>query len=154
MNPRIEYYQGDRMDDNAPVIGFIHNISKNQMKYLKSRIAEFDLGKEVRYIMMIYDNPDCSQEDLVTFYGESKANIAKSLKKLEDEGYITRKTNPENRRKYMLKTTPKADELVPKVRQISLDWESEVGIDEADYELKAKLREIAVNGMKLVEEIQ
>ena len=78
------------MDNNAPIIGLIHNISKNQMKYLNSRIADFNLGKEVRYIMMIYDNPNCSQEDLVTYYGESKANIAKSLKKLEDDGHITR----------------------------------------------------------------
>ncbi|WP_407392968.1 MarR family winged helix-turn-helix transcriptional regulator [Methanobrevibacter sp.] len=139
------------MDNNAPVIGFIHNISKNQMKYLNSRISDFNLGKEVRYIMMIFDNPNCSQEDLVAFYGESKANIAKSLKKLEDDGYITREVNPENRRKYMLKTTPKANELVPKVRQISLDWESEVGINEEDEEFKQKLREIAIRGMKLIE---
>ena len=137
--------------DNAPLIGWIHNISKNQIRYLNTRISEFNLGKEVRYIMMIYDNPNCSQDDLVNSYGESKANVAKALKKLEDEGYITREVNPKNRRKYMLKTTLKADELVPKVRQISLDWEKEVGIDEDDVELKEKIKQIAINGMKLVE---
>ena len=137
--------------DSAPLIGWIHNISKNQIRYLNSRISEFNLGKEVRYIMMVHDNPDCSQDDLVNSYGESKANVAKALKKLEDEGYITRKVNPENRRKYMLKTTVKANELVPKVRQISMDWEKEVGIDEEDVELKEKIKQIAINGMKLVE---
>ncbi len=137
--------------DNAHLIGWIHNISKNQIRYLNTRISEFNLGKEVRYIMMIYDNPNCSQDDLVNSYGESKANVAKALKKLEDEGYITREVNPKNRRKYMLKTTLKADELVPKVRQISLDWEKEVGIDEDDVELKEKIKQIAINGMKLVE---
>lgn len=137
--------------DNAPLIGWIHNISKNQIRYLNSRISEFNLGKEVRYVMMVYDNPCCSQDDLVNYYGESKANVAKALRKLEEDGYITREVNPENRRKYMLKTTPKADELIPKVRQISLDWEKEVGIDEEDMELKEKIRQIAINGMKLVE---
>ena len=99
---------------------------------------------------MVYDNPGCSQDDLVNMYGESKANIAKSLKKLEDNEYIKREVNPENRRKYMLKTTSKADELVPKVRQISKKWEMEVGIDEMDEEFREKLKSIAINGMKLI----
>jgi DNA-binding MarR family transcriptional regulator len=142
--------QNDEIFENSPIIALIHNISKNQIKYLSSQIAEYDLGKEVRYIMMIYDNPCCSQDDLVNIYGESKANIAKSLRKLEDEGYIEREVNPQNRRKYMLKTTSKSDELVPLVREISRNWEKEVGIDSSDEEFREKLRMIAVNGMKLI----
>ncbi len=137
--------------DNAPLIGLIHNISKNQIKYLNSRIQELNLNREVRYLMMIYDNPNCSQDDLVNIYGESKANMAKSLKKLEEQEYIVREVNPNNRRKYMLKTTKKADELVPKIRQISLEWEEKVGINREDYELKEKIRKIAINGMNLID---
>ena len=146
-----EYTQG--IIDNSPFIAWVHNLSKNQMKYLKNKIAEYDLDHEVRYIMMIYENPNISQEDLVIMSGQSKGNIAKALKKLENEGYIEREINPDNRRKYMLKTTSKGDELVPKVRQISKDWEKEVGITEEDYELKKRLKEIAINGMRLVEDL-
>ena len=138
-----EYTQG--IMDNSPFIAWVHNLSKNQMKYLKNKIAEYDLDHEVRYIMMIYENPNISQDDLVIMSGQSKGNIAKALKKLEDEGYIEREINPDNRRKYMLKTTSKGDELVPKVRQISKDWEKEVGITEEDNELKKRLKEIAIN---------
>lgn len=133
---------------DAPFIALIHNISKNQLKYLMSRIGEYGLGREIRYVMMVYDNPGCSQDDLVNIYGESKANVAKALRKLEDEGFIEREVNPDNRRKYMLRATSKAEELVPKVRQISKDWEREVGIDELDLEFKEKLRQIAINGMR------
>lgn len=139
----------EKIFQDAPFIALIHNISKNQIKYLKSRIEEYDLGREIRYVIMVYDNPGCSQDDLVNIYGESKANVAKALRKLEDEGFIKREVNPDNRRKYMLKATSKAEELVPKVRQISKDWEREVGIDEFDFELKEKLRQIAINGMRL-----
>ena len=107
----------------------------------------------MRYIMAIYDNPGFSQDDLVNLFGQSKASIAKSLKKLEDEGYITREVNPQNRRKYLLKTTPKANEVVPKIRQISRDWEKKVGITDEDHEFKEKLKEIAIKGMKLTEEL-
>ncbi len=138
--------------NNSPFIAWIHNISLNQQKYMKSKIKDFDFDHNMRYIIFIYDNPNCSQEDIVNMFGQSKGNIAKVLRKFEDDGYIERKTNPQNRRKYMLNTTKKGSEIVPKIRQISKDWEVEVGITDEDLELKKRIMEIAVNGMRLVEE--
>ncbi|WP_407416221.1 MarR family winged helix-turn-helix transcriptional regulator [Methanobrevibacter sp.] len=140
------------INDNSPIIAWIHNISLNQQKYLKSKIKDYDFGHNVRYLMFIYDNPNCSQEDLVNMFCQSKGNIAKILKKFEDEGYIKREINPQNRRKYMLNTTDKANELIPEFRKISKDWDSAVGLTDEDEEFKNRLKEIAVNGMKLLEE--
>ena len=145
-----DIFQG--IKDKSPFIAWIHNISLNQQKYMKMKCNDLDLGHDVRYIMFIYDNPGCSQEDLVSMFGQSKGNIAKILKKFEDDGFIEREINPENRRKYMLNTTDKGNELVPKFRQISLDWEKEVGITDLDADLKKRLAEIAVNTIKLIEE--
>ena len=146
-----DYVQG--IWDNSPFIAWIHNISKNQMRYLNSQIKDLNLGHEMRFIMGIYDNPGMSQDDLVNMFGQSKANVAKAVKKLEDRGYIQREVNPENRRKYMLRTTSKGDELVPKLRKISKEWEAEVGITDEDYELKQRIKEIAINGMKLTDNL-
>ena len=118
--------------ENAPFIAWIHNLSK--------------------YIMIIYENPNSSQDDLVNFSGQSKGNIAKIVKKLEDMGYVERKVNPNNRRKYMLKTTSKANDIVPKIRKVSKEWEIEVGITHDDEELKQRIKEISINSMKLVGE--
>ncbi|WP_405304421.1 MarR family winged helix-turn-helix transcriptional regulator [Methanobrevibacter sp.] len=143
-----ESYEG--IYDSSPFIAWIHNLSKNQMRYLNSKIDELNLGHEMRFIMMIYDNPNISQDNLVNISGQSKASIAKSLKKLEDQGYIKRDVNPDNRRKYMLNTTQKGDEIVPKIRQISKDWEKKVGITDEDIELRKRIKEIAIKGMELV----
>ena len=142
------------INDNSPIIAWIHNISLNQQKYLKSKIKDYDFGHNVRYLMFIYDNPNCSQEDLVNMFCQSKGNIAKILKKFEDGGYIKREINPQNRRKYMLNTTDKANELIPEFRQISKDWDRAVGLTDKDEEFKNRLREIAINGMKLLEDSQ
>ncbi|WP_296887907.1 MarR family winged helix-turn-helix transcriptional regulator [uncultured Methanobrevibacter sp.] len=142
------------INDNSPIIAWIHNISLNQQKYLKSKIKDYDFGHNVRYLMFIYDNPNCSQEDLVNMFCQSKGNIAKILKKFEDGGYIKREINPQNRRKYMLNTTDKANELIPEFRQISKDWDRAVGLTDEDEEFKKRLREIAINGMKLLEDSQ
>ena len=142
----------DEIFKNAPFIAFIHNMSKNQLKYLNSRLNDLNLGHDIRYIMIVYENPGISQEDLVNISGQSKGNIAKIVRKLEDEVYIKREVNPENRRKYMLKTTSKANELVPKIRQISKDWERDVGLTPADDDLKQRIKEISINSMKLIGE--
>ena len=144
-----EIYQA--ISKKSPIIAWIHNISLNQEKYMKTKFKQLNLGHDVRYIMFIYDNPNCSQEDLVGMFGQSKGNIAKVLKKLEDNDYIKREINPENRRKYMLTTTQKGDELVPKYRQYSRQLEKEVGITDEDEELKKRIKEIAINAIKLVE---
>ena len=138
--------------DSSPFIAWIHNISLNQQKYMKSKFNELDLGHDVRYIMFIYDNPGCSQDDLVNMFGQSKGNIAKTLRKLEDQGFIQREVNPENRRKYMLNTTEKGRNLVPEYRKISKEWEMEVGITEEEIELKKRIKEIAIKGMNLIED--
>ena len=138
------------INKDSPLIAWIHNISLNQQKYMKSKIKNYDFGHNVRYLMFIYDNPDCSQEDLVNMFGQSKGNIAKILKKFEDDGFIERDVNPQNRRKYMLNTTDKANELVPKFRQISKEWELEVGITDDDWQFKKRLEEIAIRGMEII----
>ena len=144
-----ESFQG--MTKNSPFIAWIHNISLNQQKYIKSKFKDLNLGHDVRYIMFIYDNPNCSQEDLVNMFSQSKGNIAKVLKKLDDLGYIKREINPENRRKYMLNTTEKGNDLVPKFRQVSKEWEKEVGITDDDVELKKRIMDIAINSMRITE---
>ena len=138
------------INKDSPLIAWIHNISLNQQKYMKSKIKNYDFGHDVRYLMFVYDNPDCSQEDLVNMFAQSKGNIAKILKKFEDEGFIERKVNSQNRRKYMLNTTDKANELVPKFRKISKEWELEVGITDEDWEFKKRLEEIAIRGMEII----
>ena len=140
------------MTKSSPFAAWIHNISLNQQKYMKSKFKDnYNLGHDVRYIMFIYDNPNCSQEDLVNMFSQSKGNMAKVLKKLEDAGFIRRKINPENRRKYMLNTTEKGAELVPKFREASKEWEKEVGITDDDHEFIKRIQEIAINAMNLVE---
>ena len=143
-------FQG--IKNKSPFIAWIHNISLNQQKYMNSKIKDLDIGHDIRYIMFIYDNPDCSQEDIVNMFAQSKGNIAKVLRKLEDKGYIKRETMMENRRKYKLSTTEKGNQLIPKYMEISREWEEKVGISDYDISFKRKLMEIAINGMKLMEE--
>ncbi|MBR3139257.1 MAG: hypothetical protein IKF11_00105, partial [Methanobrevibacter sp.] len=58
-----ESFQG--IIDKSPLIAWIHNISLNQQKYMKTKMLGLDFSHDLRYIIFIYDNPNCSQDDLV-----------------------------------------------------------------------------------------
>ena len=46
---------------------------------------------------------------------------------IEEEGYITREVNPENRRKNQIFITPKGKELTEKIIKYNLEWEEQMG---------------------------
>ena len=51
---------------------------------------------------------------------QSKGTVAKTLRKLEDKGYIERIINKDNRRKYILKLTKKGEEVITGIIQSDL----------------------------------
>ncbi len=129
--------------DSMPFTALIHHISKNKLKYSMKNPNHIDMLHEGRYLMQIHEKKNLSQDDLANFFGQSKGTIAKALKKLEDKGYVERKTEENNRRKYLLKITKKGEELAILLRKEMNEWEELVGIDKLDDETKNKLRRIA-----------
>ena len=61
--------------NTSPFIAWIHNISLNQQKYIKSRLKDLNLGHDVRYVMFIYDNPNC----YVAVYDVQDKDLSKGL---------------------------------------------------------------------------
>ena len=82
-----------------------------------------------------------TQHDLVELFKVSGAYIAKLLRKFEDNGYIARKEDPENRRKKLVKLTDdgikKTDELI----EVIQNWEDKVTAGISEDEIKT-LKEI------------
>ena len=75
-------------------------------------IRKFQLsGPQGRYLRRIFENPGISQEDLSKYYQVDKGAIAKSVRRMEELGYIRREQNPEDRRAYCLFPTEKAREF-------------------------------------------
>ena len=129
--------------DSMPFIALIHHISRNKLKYSMKNPNHIDMVHEGRYLMEIHKRKNLSQDDLANTFGQSKGTIAKALRKLEDKGYVERKIDENNRRKYILKTTQKGEELAILLTKDFEEWEKNVGIDRLDEETKDQLRQIA-----------
>ncbi|WP_458455765.1 MarR family winged helix-turn-helix transcriptional regulator [Methanobrevibacter sp.] len=136
---------GEKTDkfDSMPFIALIHHISKNKLKYSLKNPNRIDMIHEGQYLMEIHERKNLSQDDLADIFGQSKGTVAKALRKLEDKGYVERKIDDNNRRKYILNTTEKGEELAILLKKDLNKWEELVGIDKLDDTTKDKLREIA-----------
>lgn len=53
-----------------------------------------------------------------------KSNVARQLASLEEKGFITRKTDPEDRRSLLVYPTNKAIAVLPQIRAVLEEWES------------------------------
>lgn len=138
--------------DSMPFIALIHHISKNRLKYTLKNPNRIDLIHEGRYLLAIHNKKNLSQDDLATTFGQSKGTIAKALRKLEDQKYVERKIDENNRRKYILNTTKKGEELAILLKKEMDEWEEQVGIDKLDETAKNQLRQIARKSEEILEE--
>ena len=83
---------------------------------------------------------------------QSKGTVAKTLRKLEDKGYIERIINKDNRQKYILKLTKKGDELIPVLKREADHWHNASGLAEVSEETMDVIRTVARKSYNLVNE--
>ena len=92
--------------------------------------------KEYSILLKIRFQGITTQNELVKMFNVSGAYIAKLLRKFEDNGYIKRKENTENRREKLVKLTEdgikKTDELIKVIE----NWENQVTARISDDELE------------------
>lgn len=94
---------------------YMHNFSiihrYSVMHHIKDMKESPVAGHTMGYIVYIHKNPGASQEDIVDFFKLNKGTVAKGIKKLLEEGYVSRKQNEADRRAYQLYLTEKGIEL-------------------------------------------
>jgi DNA-binding MarR family transcriptional regulator len=93
-----------------------------------------------------------SQEDLCDIFCQSKGTVAKTLRKLEDKGYIERIINKDNRRKYILTLTKEGEEVISVLKREMDYWHNSVGLAEVSEETMDVIRAVARKSYNLVNE--
>lgn len=75
------------------------------------------------YLLEICNHPGISQDQLANRICINKSNIARQAAALEEGGFITRRTSPEDKRVMQLYPTEKTLELLPQIRESLRGWE-------------------------------
>lgn len=137
--------------DDMSLILLMYNISQNGIKFARSKSKELTNLRDSYYLLKIYYSEiELSQEDLCDIFCQSKGTVAKTLRKLEDKGYIERIINKDNRRKYILKLTKKGEEVIPVLKREVDYCHNSVGLAKISDESMAVIRDVARKSYNLV----
>lgn len=112
------------LPDDLPFGALISIIFRTRFIFLNQQLQSFGLSAgQYPIILHLLGNQNITQETLVKKFHIDRGTIARAVKKLEHAGYITRKTDPENRRAVRLFPTEKARLVAPDLIRIDSEWE-------------------------------
>ena len=116
------------------------------------QLQEYNIGSgQFHFLMMLYRKDGVNQETLAERLHLDKATSARAIKKLEEQGFVIRKKDPNDRRNYHIHLTPKAIKLKKNIRKILSNWTDILlkGLsDEEEEQLYILLEKISQNATK------
>ncbi len=138
------FYDSNRLGD----ILFIFH--KNHKKYLNDELSRYDLSLiQALCILMIHESEELNQKDLSDGLYLTKGAITKAVKKLVSDGWVLRKRSTRDKRKYILKLTPKAEEFIPVMYEINDGWEKSMGLNDLDSQFMETFNELTLKSIDL-----
>ena len=102
---------------------WMNNISRSQAVFRHSKISADDLHPaHYAFVIGISRHPGRSQEELAKELCLNKSTVARALTLLEERGYVTRESLPNDKRQLAVHPTKKMLAVLPEIRQASHEW--------------------------------
>ena len=104
---------------------YISIIHRTGSSFLSKEFSKFNIGSgQYMYLIHLYKNDGLSQEDLTEIFNIDKGTTAKSIKKLETEGFVMRVKDKNDKRINRVYLTPKALEIKDEFLSSINAWEN------------------------------
>lgn len=128
---------------------------KSYASYLYHSTQDMDISlAEIPFLFKLSREKELAQEELANHCHKDKGAVARTLKKMEDDGLITREIDETNRRKYKVLLTKKGEELAIEIKKINKNWEDTIykKVEPlSKKELHDLLKEIGLETLKMSE---
>lgn len=134
-----------------PISKLFNIISKNQTIYLNHKLEDLNINEsQLHFLFEIYHQKEINQEKIASRCNINKGAVARSIKKLEDEGLIKREIDDNNRRQNKVSLTSKGKTVLDEAIELLDDWENYVFNDNLIEKelLQNVLKEIAVKAVE------
>lgn len=131
-------------------------ISRCEANYRTEKSTVGLAGVYHSYVLAICKNPGLPQEKLVQYLCINKSNVTRHLAHLELEGYVERRASEEDKRETLVFPTQKMFDILPEVKDITLDWNTKLadGIDEDELKLFHEILDKMLNKAIEIEEVK
>ena len=134
-----------------PVGKLVSIIAKNQTLYLNHHLGELGINSsQLHFLFEIDHQNEINQDKIASRCNIDKGSVARSIKKLEDNGLVTREVDDNNRRQKKVHITPKGEETLRQAKEKLEVWEdylfNDISIEKE--ELQIILKEIAIKAIE------
>ena len=138
------------MNEKREYIGrYISQIYRKGNSFITKETSKFGIGSgQIMFLMQLYKKDGISQEELSDILNIDKGATCRSIKKLEEEGFLIRVKDENDKRAYKLYLTEKSKNLEEKIKSVIYKWEDniskELSKEEVDF-LLSVLKKICIN---------
>ncbi len=102
----------------------VWSINKAGQLFYADRLAALGLGAgQFPVLSVLYAREGLSQEEISSYLGIDKAAVAKSVRKLLEEDYVSRGGDEADGRLKRVWLTPKAKRARPRILEVEAEWE-------------------------------
>ncbi len=102
---------------------FINITARCGKLYQSERLSEYGINDICAVILLhLFRTPGVSQENLADNAFIDKSGIARHLSRLEQNGFITRCSDENDRRSMLVFPTQKAIDVLPVIRRVYSEW--------------------------------
>ena len=110
-------------------------IDKSAVKYRSEKFKTIGLyGSDHPYILCVNRFPGISQDEISMRVIVNKSNTTRTLSRLEEDGFIIRKTNDTDKRILNVELTSKSKDIIPEILEINNSLEEYLFSDFTDEE--------------------
>nr|WP_295000445.1 MarR family transcriptional regulator [uncultured Methanobrevibacter sp.] len=137
-----------------PIGKLIAIISKNQTLYLNRHLEDFNINaSQLHFLFEISHQKEINQEQIASRCNIDKGAVARSIRKLEENGLVKRQIDNNNRRQNIISLTSKGEETLKKAIKQLDDWEEYVFNDNLikKEDLQKSLKKIAIKSIEVNE---
>ncbi|AYE34407.1 MarR family winged helix-turn-helix transcriptional regulator [Clostridium septicum] len=134
---------------NEAIGKYISEIYRNSCRFFSKEFLKLNLGVgQYIFLIQLYKRDGINQEELSELLKIDKANTARAIKRLEEEGYVIRIRCKEDKRAYNVFLTDKALDIKEEFFGILQSWENNITQPLTEEEIiivKKILKKITVN---------
>ena len=108
------------------IIASINSISRCHTLFRNRELEGILNGSHTVFVYSVMNNPGCTQDSIAQRLCLNKSTVARALATLEEQGYVNRVQDPEDKRKLLVYPTERMEKIFPRVKELAAKWRESV----------------------------
>lgn len=142
----------EKRRDNRHIGKYISQLYRKGSVFINKEVSKYDISSgQFMFLLEVYIQDGRNQEEISEKLKIDKGTTARALKKLEEQGFITRVKDEYDKRSNKVYLTNKAKEIRENVFDVLRDWNNMISqsLTEEEEETMDKLLEKVCNNINI-----